>query len=114
MALAAGWKLAQSCCEIIMTYYYGILTSCREAALNYFALLVFGRPQAAGTGAGTGGSGKVLLWLVAWPGHRSSGCRSACADVFGACVTAHRMMFSSCTHPPARYLRANLIFHSGH
>lgn len=44
-----------------MTYYYGILTSCREAALSYFALLVFGSPQAPVTGAaGTEGSGKVL------------------------------------------------------
>lgn len=93
-----------------MTYYCGILTSCREAALNYFALLVFGSPQAPVTGAaGTEGSGKVLP--VAWPGDCSSGYRSVCADVFGECVTAHRVMFSSYTHPP--HLHANLIFHSG-
>lgn len=51
MALAAGWKLAQSCCEIIMTYHYGIPTSCREAAQNSLALLFFGSPGAAGAGA---------------------------------------------------------------
>lgn len=42
MALTAGQKLSGlSCCEIIMSYYYGILTSLREAALNDFALPVF-------------------------------------------------------------------------
>lgn len=86
MALAAGWKLAQSCCEIIMTYHYGIPTSCREAARNSLALLFFGSPGAAGAGA----QGRSCCgWWLAWAWQPwVQGC--VCS---GVCVTAHSLHF---------------------
>lgn len=94
-----------------MTYYYGMLTSCREAALKYFALLVFGSPQAPVTGAaGTGGSGKVL------PGGLAGALQfrvQVCVCL--GCELLHTGgCFLLTTHPSAHYSHANFIFPSGH